>query len=109
MLNINAMRCEMRIHANKYFPLSSLTNSLKECSRKFCKGSRKRKKFSLNGWAIKRGGGVKGRTFFPQRSNDPTAISSRGGGLGLNGQAIKTRTFFFDDFPNTTVFIVVLS
>ena len=57
------------------------------------------KKSSLNGWAMKRG--VKGLaikekitfflTFF---SNVPTAIKLEvGGGLGLNGPAIKKITF----------------
>ena len=65
----------------------------------FGKGSRK-KNSSLNGRAIKRGGGIKDKiTFFEpffQRSNGHKA---RGGGGGLNGPAIKRRTFYFGGFP----------
>ena len=60
----------------------------------------------LNGQAIKRGGGVKGRaikekrtffgTFFSNVPKFQRPLSLRGGGgLGLNGPAIKRRIYFF--------------
>ena len=69
----------------------------------FLTGKSQKKSSLLNGRAIKREWGVKGRaikeTFFYhffQRSKISTAIKLEGGGgLGLNGPAIKIIFFFF--------------
>ena len=76
------------------------------------KGSRKNSS-SLNGRAIKRGGGVKGRaikekrpffkTFFSNVPKFQRQLSSRGGGgLGLNDPANKRRNFFCG-FPKAAI------
>ena len=74
-----------------------------------------KKSSSLNGRAIKSGGGVNGRaikekrtffgTFFSNVPKCQRPLSSRGGGgLGLNGPAIKRRPFFSLRLPLTTFF-----